>query len=155
SKIRPEEQRLATGAIAGRTGGNPANLTEVYRSQLGALDKLLATCDAFPADSYLAQHKRVSLLEIPANLAPGKGDHLAEMRGPLSTAATLAENFLLEYTEGMADSNVGWGCVKGSDVRSLINLHTASTDYAQRTPAIARAQASNLLAHILLSMKQA
>src|SRR5208337_864299 len=60
-----------------------------------------------------------------------------------------------EYTEGMADSNVGWGCVKGSDVRSLINLHTASTDYAQRTPAIARAQASNLLAHILLSMKQA
>ncbi len=34
----------ATAAIAGRIGGNPANLTEAYRPQLEALDKILATC---------------------------------------------------------------------------------------------------------------
>lgn len=95
------------------------------------------------------------LFDIPSTLAPGKGDHLADLRGPLNIASTLTENLLLEYTQGMDTSQVGWGCIDGSTLRSLIDLHTVASDFMQRTPVIARAQASNLLDHIHRSLKQA
>ncbi len=144
------EPALAVAALSGRIGGNPDNLTEAYRTQLAALDKILATCGT-PATR---EAKRFSLLEIPAKLAPGKDDRLAELHGPLNTASTLSENILLEYTEGMNASNVGWGCVDGDKLRSLIDLHTAASDFAQRTKAIAQMQASNLLDHVRRAMEQ-
>jgi 4-phytase/acid phosphatase len=159
AKFGPEETSLATAAISGRIGNNIANLTEAYRAQLASLDKLLATCGASSGLQGGAQgglpRKRVSLFDVPSSLIPGRSDHLAELRGPLNTASTLVENLLLEYTEGMPVSSVGWGCVSGGELRSLINLHTAATDYTQRTKAVARVQASNLLEHILESMEQA
>ena len=79
---------------------------------------------------------------------------MIEVKGPLSTAGTFTENFLLEYTEGMRESDVGWGCVDGEKLRTLIDLHTASVDFAQRTPAIARLQATNLLNLIQRSLEQ-
>jgi 4-phytase/acid phosphatase len=74
--------------------------------------------------------------------------------GPLSTASTLSEILLLEYTEGMSASNVGWGCVDGVKVRGLIQLHSAAADFAQRTPAVARMYASNLLDNIGKALEQ-
>jgi len=144
------DSALATAAIGGRIGGNATNLAEAYRAQIAAFDTILATCGAPTPSS-----KRTSLLDVPALLGPGNGDHLAEYKGPLSVASTLSENLLLEYTEGMDTANVGWGCVDAAKLRSLLDLHTAATDYTQRTPAIARTQASNLLDHILRALKQA
>jgi 4-phytase/acid phosphatase len=141
----------AAAAIFGRIGGDPNNLTETYRTQLAALDQILATCGS-PA---LHEAKRTSLLDIPAKLTPGNGDKLAELRGPLTTASSLTENLLLEYTQGMDASSVGWGCVDGSKLRSLMDLHTAASDFSQRTGVIARTQASNLLDHIRRAIEQA
>ena len=143
---------MALAALSGRIGGDSNNLTRVpIASQLAALDQILATCGA-PASR---EAKRISLLEIPAKLAPGNGDRLAELRGPLNTASSLTENMLLEYTQGMDASNVGWGCVDGGKLRSLMDLHTAASDFSQRTSVIARAQASNLLDHVRRAMEQA
>ena len=142
---------LAVAAIAGRIGGNPNNPAEAYRAQLGELDKILAAC----GDPAATVPKRQSILNIPAKLTPGTEDHPADLRGPLSTASTLTENFLLEYTEGMDAANVGWGCVNGANLSSLLELHTAAADFAQRPKPIARAQASNLLHQIELSLTQA
>ncbi len=147
----PVDTAMATAAIAGRIGNDPANLTQAYRVQIGAMDKLLATCGT-PSST---EQKRTSLFDLPAILVPGTADHLAELRGPLNTASSLAENILLEYAQGMSAANVGWGCVTGADVRSLIDLHTEATDFTLRTPALARMQASNVLDHILRSMEQA
>jgi 4-phytase/acid phosphatase len=142
---------MAVAALSGRIGGDPNNLTEAYRSQLSALDQILATCGA----PVLRQGKRISLFEVPAKLATGSGDKLAELRGPLNTASSLTENILLEYAQGMDASSVGWGCVDGGKLRSLIDLHTAASDFSQRTGAIARVQGSNLLDHIHRAMEQA
>ena len=151
AEFGPVDTALATASIAGRIGNDPADLTQAYHAQIGAMDKILATCGA-PSPT---QQKRTSLFDLPAILAPGRGDHPAELRGPLNTASSLAENILLEYAQGMSPANVGWGCVTGADVRSLIDLHTAATDFTLRTPALARMQASNALDHILRSMAQA
>ncbi|MGA7340564.1 MAG: histidine-type phosphatase [Terracidiphilus sp.] len=141
---------LAVAAIAGRIGGNAANLTEAFRPQLAALDRVLAGCGRVSS----ANPKRASIFDIPASLGPGDGDRPAQLRGPVMSAATMAENLLLEYTDGMSDADTGWGCVDGPTLRSLMQLDTASWEYGTRTPAIARMKASNLLDRIEKSLAQ-
>ena len=78
---------LAVAAISGRIGGDPNNPTEAYRTQLTELDRILGHC----GDAATPAANRQSILEIPPRLTSGTGDHLAELRGPLSTASTLTE----------------------------------------------------------------
>ena len=147
------DKQLATAAITGRIGNNPGGLVEAYRPQLQALENVLmgAGQDGSPAIASLSA--RASLFDIPSSIAPGKGDHLVDMRSPLGTAATMTENLLLEYAEGMP--NVGWGRVDANKLRELMQLHTASADLERRTSYIARVQSAPLLGGILNSMQQA
>lgn len=147
----PAAIALASAAVSGRIGGDASNLTAAYRTHLAALDNVLAHCGTPPEHD----PPRLSLFNIAATLDTGMNDHAAELRGPLSTAATLTENILLEYTEDMPEKDVAWGCVDGKSLRSLIDLHTAAFDFAQRTPAVARMQASNLLHQIDEALEQA
>jgi 4-phytase/acid phosphatase len=140
---------LAVAAIAGRIGGNPNNLTEAYRLQLAALDRVLAGCGHAPANA-----KRTSIFDVPVVLKPGSADYPVSASGPLITGSTLAENLLLEYTQGMSDADTGWGCLDGATLRFVMQLDTASWEYSFRTPVIARMYASNLLDHILKTIDQ-
>jgi 4-phytase/acid phosphatase len=144
------DSALATAALSGRIGGDANNLTEAYRTQLAALDMILANCGS----PVTREAKRMSLLDIPAKLAPGRNAQQAQLRGPLNTASTLTENLLLEYTQGMDGSNVGWGCVDGEKLRSLMELHTAAADFTRRTTVIARPEVSNLLDHVRRALEQ-
>jgi 4-phytase/acid phosphatase len=143
------QAELGAAAVLGRIGGTAENATAAFRPQLLKLDALLTTCGG------QKNPKRESILETPAAVAPGTGDHVAEMRGPLNTASTLTENMLLEYTEGMPASDVGWGCVDGPQLRELIGLHTGASELALRTSAVAVPTASALLRATALSLRQA
>jgi len=145
------DKALASAAVSGRIGGNPAGLVDAYRPQLDALEEVLQGCKP----GHACVGAKSSLFDIPSSISPGKGDHLVDLRSPLGTAATMAENLLLEYTEGMDTTQVGWGRVDANKVRELMQLHTANVEVAQRTSYIARAQASNLLRHILDTLEQA
>ena len=149
--VAESSQALALAAVEGRIGGDPGNLTEVYRSQLATLEGILAGCghSAKPA------HERTSLFDIPSSIQRGKGDHPLQFRGPLSTASSLSENLLLEYTEGMTGQALGWGCLDEANLRRVMELHTAASIVEQRMPVIARMYASNLLGHIVNSLEQA
>jgi len=140
---------LAAAAIAGRIGGNASNLTQAYRSQLTELDRVLAGCGHAPANA-----KRTSIFDIPAGLAAGSGNGMPALRGPVATAATIAENLLLEYTQGMSQADTGWGCVDGATLRSVMQINGANWDYGRRTPAVARIYASTLLDRIEKTMAQ-
>lgn len=144
------QAQVATAAVLGRIGNDPASVAAAYHAPLAAFDDLLASCGK-PEPA----HERISLFDIPASVSASSGDHLAEMKGPLNTAATLTENLLLEYTEGMDAKQVGWSCVDGARVRSLIDLHTASSDLALRTPAVAGPLSAALLKVISTSIQQA
>jgi 4-phytase/acid phosphatase len=144
------DAELAKAAVAGRLSGNPANLTRAYKPQLLAFDHILACAKVPPNKS-----TRTSLLDIPAKLSQGEGDHLVDLKGPLNTASTLAENLLLEYTEGMDKSQVAWGCADADAIAAALSLHAAATDYTERTTVIAQAQASKLLDGIRASLQQA
>ncbi len=147
---------LATAAIAGRIGGDPNNLTAAFHSQLDALDRVLAGCGSAQASGRESafNRKRTSIFDVPAALLSGNGDRPALLRGPLATAAPMVEDFLLEYTDGKPDADVGWGCVNGATLRALMQIDTATWEYGTRTRAIARMKASNLLDHIQRSIAQ-
>ena len=148
--ISPAEATLGTTAVLARVGNDLSEITRSHQARLAALDSLLATCGAFDA-----AHVRTSIFDIPASVSSGQGDHIVNLRGPLNTAGTLTENFLLEYTQAMPARDVGWGCINGKQLRDLINLHTDAADLAQRTPAVAVPQASQLLRVIHRSIQQA
>lgn len=138
---------LETAAISGRIGGNAEDVTQALRPQLTELDQVLAGCGKVPATN----PHRVSIFDIPASLGQGSG-YSGFLHGPVSSASTLVENLLLEYTDGKPD--VGWGCVDGAKLRALMQIDTASWEYGVRTPAVARVLASGLLQHIEQSMEQ-
>lgn len=149
------DKLLATAALAGRIGNNPAGLTEAYRPQLDALEEVLTGCKMLtPCQTAGAAHPK-SLFDIDSSIGPGSGNHLVELRTPLGMASTMTENMLLEYTEGMDKAQVGWGRVDLDKLRELLQLHTASADIERRTEYIARIQSSNMLSHVLDSMQQA
>ena len=131
--LNQRERGLAAAAIAGRIGGDPNHLTEVYRPQLAALDQVLAGC----GHAASPETKRVSIFDVPANFGDSS-EYSSGYHGPLSVASTLAENLLLEYTNGMSDANVGWGCVDGATLRALMQLNAAHWEYSYRTPTVAR-----------------
>jgi 4-phytase/acid phosphatase len=133
--IAHPDPAVANAAVLGRIGGSYNNLAEVYRAQLTLLDNVLAGCGHAPANP-----KRVSLLNLPA-----------PVRYP---AATIAENLLLEYTNGMSQADTGWGCLDGATLRTIMQVNNASWDYGMRTPAVARPRASLLLDRILRTMEQ-
>ncbi len=149
------DKLLATAAVSGRIGANPQGLAEAYRPQLEALEHVLADCTPGTNCSNANPAVLPSLFDIPSSIGPGKSDHLVALQSPLAIASTMAENMLLEYTEGMEASNVGWGRVDRNQLCEFIQLHTASEDIAGRTRYIARVQSSDLLFHILQSLQQA
>lgn len=151
---RPDRDR-AVASIAGRIGSNPAGVTEAYRPQLEMLQRILLGCPPASPCPQPGHTAAKLLLDIPASLEGGKGDHLAELKGPLNTASTITENFLLEYTNGMPMDQVGWGRVDLATLKQLMSLHTAASDLTRRSSYVATVQASNALAHITDTLKQA
>jgi 4-phytase / acid phosphatase len=140
---------LSYAAIVGRIGGDANNLVEVFRPQLAALDRVLAGCGRVPANP-----SRTSIFDIPASLKPGSGDPPVAARGPVPAAATLAENLLLEYTQGFSDADTGWGCLDGATLRFIMQVNIANWEFGYRTSAIARANASLLIDRIEKSIQQ-
>jgi 4-phytase/acid phosphatase len=138
------DPELAVAAVAGRIGGHPEALLTAYRPALETMRQVLTA----------GKTVKQPLLDLPVSLGPAAGG-LVEMRGPLATAATLAEDFLLEYTNGMEGHDLGWGRLTESNLRQMMTLNTAFTDLTRRTPQIARTSASNLLSHVLKAMEQA
>jgi 4-phytase / acid phosphatase len=145
----------AAASIAGRIGENPVAITEAYRPQLEALQRILLGCPRATPCPQPGHEASKLLLSIPATLDSATGDHLAELRGPLSTASTITENFLLEYTNGLPMDQVAWGRVDLATLKDLIGLHTAASDLTRRSSYMATVQASNALAHILETLQQA
>ena len=135
---------LATAAVLGRIGGNPAALLDLYRPEFDELARALGGVAA-----------KQAWLRAPIAVSSGREDGLPDITGPLRNASTLSEVFLLEYANGMSGRDLAWGRLDLAGVRRLMRLHEAYADLARRTPYIGRARGSNLLSHILNSLDQA
>lgn len=66
-----------------------------------------------------------------------------------------SEDLLLEYANGMEGSSLGWGRLTRENLDRVLEIHAVYSDLMRRTPYLARARGSNLLADVLQSLEQA
>ncbi len=145
---------LAAAAVSGRIGDHPEALASTLDQAFLTLREILFGCAPGGPCAAEKQRGKQALLSLPASVA-GTEDGLADIRGPLRTGSTLAENLLLEYADGKSGKDLGWGRLDESKLNEVLAIHTAYADLARRTQYLASVQGSNLLSHILRSLEQA
>jgi 4-phytase/acid phosphatase len=141
--IAKADRNLALAAVMGRIGDHPQALDGVYGPAFQELQRILGRPRGAGPDPW---HE-------PSAVVAGSGKSLVDVTGPLRTASTLAENLLLEYTNGV--NKAGWGRLNESNLQKILVLHTAYADLVRRTRYLAQARGSNLLSHVLSSLDQA
>ena len=135
----PDPER-ALAALSERLGPNPQKLAADHHAALDALQLIvLGGLSAAPT--------------VPTGLSR-KGNSV-ELDGPFATGSTFSENLLLEYANGMQGTALGWGRLTRENLNRVLELHAVYADLMRRTPYLARARGSNLLAHVLHSLVQA
>ena len=129
----PLEPEQARAAIAATLSGGLQDPVPGYKPALAAL---------------------VDLLDPPATRAPcgddGEGRCFASganrlqvtardarLRGPLATAASLVEALGLEYDQGMAGAQLGWGRLTPAALDAIMPLRNGYTALTRANPAIA------------------
>ena len=88
-------------------------------------------------------------LSAPSTLSTDKGG--VKISGPLATGATLAENLLLEYENGLPEGQVGWGRVTRADLDTVMPVHDLAADLTRATPYLA-ARHGGPLAHEVVDL---
>lgn len=142
--ICPFDARAAYAQIMARVDGNLNGLGAGYEQARQALQGVLwpgvRDCGAPGARcSVMRGRNRLTIVRGKLTLA-----------GPLKVGASLSENLLLEYADGLPDSEVGWGrAASPSHLQQILPLHARYADLMRRTPEIA-ASGGTLLAHVML-----
>jgi 4-phytase/acid phosphatase len=124
-----------------------------YSGLLAQMNRVLLGCEP-DADCSTARPPETPLMVGKNGAVRGKGDHIVTFQGPLAQASTFAEDFQLEYTEGMPSQSVGWGKVDEAQVVKFIALHSIYFDLMHRTPSLARMEASGMLNAITRTLQQ-
>ena len=148
-----QDRALATAAVLGRIGGAAENLAAAHAASITLMQSVLLGCDASACTAAQKSGKQL-LLDQPSNVGSGKEDALVSIKSPLHTASTFAENFTLEYSEGLPLSQVAWGRVTAVQLGQLLQLHSDYSDIALRTAPVARDYARPLASVILATLQQ-
>jgi 4-phytase/acid phosphatase len=140
----PLDARTAQAQIMARANGNLNKLGPQYERARQALQAVLwpgvRDCDGSGA--------RCSVVDGRNRLTIAHGK--LKLTGPLEVGASLSENLLLEYTDGLPSSEVGWGRAASPErLAEILPLHGTSADLMRRTPEIA-ASGGTPLAHLML-----
>jgi len=151
---RPD-RAVAVASIMGRLGSRPEALVEPHRPALETVQQVLLGCVPGPGCPAEGEPVAALLMDLPVSVEAGEGDKLADLGGSFGTASTMAQNFLLEYANGMPEAELGWGRVDRDNLRLMMGLRVAHADLAWRTPYLARASGSNLVSHVVKSIEQA
>jgi 4-phytase/acid phosphatase len=137
---------LAAASVLGRMGGDPRNIEKAYATQFAELKEILFGHGVTPPES--------SGFNAPSAVTAGDQDYLVKLSGPLRIAESCTDSFMLEYTDGMPASDVGWGRVDAKVMTDMLALHELLFDLTERTFYPAQVAGSNLASHIVDSLEQ-
>lgn len=145
-------EKLAA-AIRGRLGGDPQWWPAAYQRPLEDLQNVLLNCKKDSDCNEPSSPKK--LLKDSSIVRAADTSDMVEIDGPVSKGADFAENFLLQYTEGLPMAQVGWGRVSHSELNTLMTMNTGYHDFVLRTPYFAQIGASDLASRIGATLQQA
>jgi 4-phytase/acid phosphatase len=129
----------STASVLGAVGGSFSGLTHAYGPTFATLEHVLACGPC----------KQIS--KVPTTLDNTGDGGLASVNGGLDMASDVAENLLLEYTDG--HSQVGWGRVDHAHLVQLLQLHVLAKKLEHNRYA-ARAHSSNIMMHVLQTLEE-
>jgi 4-phytase / acid phosphatase len=136
------DRQRVTDATLGRMANQPDWFTGAFTRPLEKMHSVLTDCVGSGCGRSTPDFRTIRVQNGVA--APRD----ARIETPVTLGADFAENFLLEYTEGMPMSQVGWGRVSRADLDDLMQMNTKYHDFMLRTPYEAQVAASNLAAHL-------
>src|SRR5579883_206608 len=132
----------SNASVLGAVGGDFNGIPQAYGAQFAAMERALG-CTA------TARCK--SIAATPTYLTNDGDGGLASLNGGLDMAGDVAENLLLEYTNG--NRTVGWGRVNYATLLELQQLHIVGKALEHNRYA-ARAHSSNIVMHILQTLQE-
>lgn len=142
-------------AVRGRLPGGMQAFTASHKSQLDLMQSMLDGCKPDISCSPAKKQPGIRVEDAPSEIETGHSHNIVSIKGPVFASASLAEDILLEYAQGMPQNQVAWGLLNTSQLREIIGLHTAEFSIRNRAWILAHMQASNLLDHLLRTLQQA
>lgn len=137
-----DRQRIVD-ATMGRIGNQPEWFNHAFDRQLEKLHRILTECSGPGCKPSVPDFRTAQLPKTnPAVTDDPRSQSI------VTIGADFAENFLLQYTEGLPMSEVGWGRVSRADLDDLMQMNTQYHDFMLRTPYEAQVGASYLAAHL-------
>ncbi|HEX4021512.1 MAG TPA: histidine-type phosphatase [Acidobacteriaceae bacterium] len=136
-----DRQKLIDATL-GRMADQPDWFTHAFARPLREMHTVLLDCTGKNCDTRTPDFRTVMVKDGTASPRD------ARMESPVALGADFAENFLLEYTEGLPINQVGWGRVSRENLNDLMEMNTRYHDFMLRTPYATQVAASDLAAHI-------
>ena len=136
------DHQKAADATLGRMANQPDWFAAAFARPLAKMRQVLTDCSGEACDQSKPDFRTMTVNKGIASPRDARTD------GPVTLGADFAENFLLEYTEGLPMNQVGWGRITREDLNDLMEMNTSYQDFMLRTPYGAQVAASDLAAHI-------
>jgi 4-phytase/acid phosphatase len=147
------DQNLAIAAVKGRLGGNPPSLASAYAPELALTRSVLFGYSVSETPAPLTPAGLTDVTTLPIDVTAGSYGAPVGLGG-LGIAGVAVDPFIMEYADGMAASDVGWGQLTAGGISQLLRLSNLVIDLQFRTPYLARTLSSNLASHVVRSMVQ-
>ena len=131
---------LGNGATIDADAANAAVKAAIGPGGLAALDRQYAPL-LKRLDTILCGKPRpgCGVGDAPTTLTPATATSRPKLDGALDTASTAAQILLLEYADGKAPAQVGWGRATAADVTALSAFHALEFRLLARPLPVARA----------------
>ncbi|QNI37032.1 histidine-type phosphatase [Edaphobacter albus] len=148
-----------TDAINGRMGNDPEWFTRAFGRPLAEMHDVLTKCDGckqvpdFRAMMLEPGAQPQSMMQAQGSSRGALIPRDARKENAASLGADFAENFLLQYVEGMPMDQVGWGRVDRAKLDDLMEMNTRYHDFMLRTPYYAQ-QAAGPMAQKIAAFLQ-
>ncbi len=148
------DQQMAIAAVTGRLGGNPQSLASAYASEFAFARSVLFNYPANETPVPATPTGKMDVTMVPIAVTAGTNGAPVNLGG-LNYAGLATDPFLMEYTDGMAASDVGWGQLNSSGMNQAQRIYNLAIELEYRTPYLDKVQSSNVASHIVRSMVQA
>jgi 4-phytase/acid phosphatase len=146
------DYRKAVAAVKGRLGG-AQSLASAYAPELALLRSVLFNYPIGQQPIPPAPSGKIDVTALPITLAEGDST-LPVKIGGLTEVIEAIDAFLMEYTDGLAAADVGWGQLNAATISQIDRLYDVLLDLEFRTPYLARVQSSNIASHITRTLVQ-
>jgi 4-phytase/acid phosphatase len=145
----------ASAAVKGRLGGNAQSLSSAYAPELALTRSVLFDYPVSQTPALTTPEGKVDVTTIPFVITTPGPSTWAVNPGGLTQVFDAVDPFIMEYTNGLAPSDVAWGQLTRDGISQTSRLDSLVLNLLYRTPYLERVQSSNLASHIVRSLMQA